>query len=348
MTRITLVFTMVLSVLVIIGCTSESSLGEAEEQVEREEVSGEETKELNNDGVDEEADSASNPEETQDIPDGFRVTAIGAGSPTTYNTKSWPATLVQYQDKYFLVDCGGGCTNGIAKAGVRPSDIDNILFSHHHADHNSDFLTILIAGWATDSPRPKLNLVGTEGTKAVYDFAIDFYKEDIQYRIDAGFTTPQGIIDNVELKEVEGGEQFELDGVKISTIEVPHSIKTVAYKFEAGGKSVVITGDTEFSEDLIEFSKDTDLVVMDGMLTEVKEDDPSYSMFQKLKPNLSRAHMTLEEIGKTAAEGNYKQMVLTHLFNGEMDKELTTEVLRKQGYEGEVIIAESLKAYEVD
>ncbi len=336
---ILLLFSMALSMALLLGCSSKTATDEETDgEVQNEEISKEDKKEV--------ANEKENP--AKDTPDGFRVITIGAGSPSTYDTKSWPATLVQYQDKYFLVDCGGGCTNGIAQAGIKPSDIDNILFSHHHADHDSDFLTMLIAGWATDSPRPKLNLVGTDGTQEAYDFAIDFYNEDIQYRIDAGFTSPQGIIENVEVKEVEGGEEFELDGVKISTIEVPHSIKAVAYKFEADGKSVVITGDTEFSEDLIEFSKGADLVVMDGMLTEVKEDDPFYDIFQRLKPNLSNAHMSLEEIGKTAAEGNYKKMIMTHLFNGEMDKERTIEVLRKQGYEGEVIIAETHKSYEVE
>ena len=70
------------------------------------------------------------------------------------------------------------------------------------------------------APRPELNLIGTKGTQKLYDFSIDFYKEDIQYRIDAGFTTPQGIIENVEINEVKGGEEIELDGVKISTIHV--------------------------------------------------------------------------------------------------------------------------------
>ena len=89
----------------------------------------------------------------------------------------------------------------------------------------------------------------------------------------------KGIIENVEITEVTGGEEIELDGVKISTLNVPHSIKTVAYKFEAGGETLVITSDTLYNEPLIEFSKDADLVVMDGMLTEVKEGDPNYEMF---------------------------------------------------------------------
>ena len=340
-----LFLTAALSMVLLMGCGNEATT--AEKTVEEvKDASKDDKKEVT--GEEETAENTGDQPPAREIPDGFRVTAVGTGSPSTYNTKTWPSILVEYQDKKFLVDCGAGCTNGLVKAGVQPSEISNILFSHHHADHNTDFLTILIAGWATHAPRPELNLIGTKGTQKFYDFAIDFYGEDIQYRIDAGFTSPKGIIENVEITEVTGGEEIELDGVKISTLHVPHSIKTVAYKFEAGGETLVITSDTLYNEPLIEFSKDADLVVMDGMLTEVKEGDPNYEMFNRLKPNLEKGHLSLEEVGKTAAQGNYKKMLLVHLFNGEMDENRTKEIVREQGYEGEVIIAESLQSYEIE
>ena len=68
----------------------------------------------------------------------------------------------------------------------------------------------------------------------------------------------------------------------------------------------------------------------------------------RLKPNLEKGHLSLKEVGKTAAQGNYKKMLLVHLFNGEMDENRTTEIVRGQGYEGEVIIAESLQSYEIE
>ena len=329
------VFLLITITWMLLGCNQEIAGEETEEVVEEEHT------------VETEDATLVDVVNVEDTSEGFRVMTIGAGSPSTHSEKTWPATLVQYQDNYFLVDCGHGCTHGIAKAGVQPYDIENILFTHHHADHNTDFFSILIAGWASHDPRSELNLIGTEGTQKFYDFALDFYEEDIQYRIDAGFTGPEGIIENVEVTEVEGGEEIELHGVKISTIDVPHSIKTVAYKFEADGESVVITGDMTFNEKFIEFSKDADLVVMDGMLAEVQEDDPNYDMFQKLKSNLQQGHLTLEEIGKTATEANHKKVILTHLFNGKIDEELTTEMIREQGFEGEVMIAEQLGRYEV-
>ncbi|MFS0780173.1 MBL fold metallo-hydrolase [Bacillus sp. 1P06AnD] len=283
----------------------------------------------------------------QDTPSGFIVTTIGTGSPPTEKTRTWAATLVQYKDKKFLVDCGGGCVHGLEEAGIKPYDIHNILFTHHHSDHDSDFLTMLFAGWATHKPRTELHVMGTPGTQKFYDTATEFYKEDIQYRINTGYATRDGILDQVSVSELKGGETFELDGVKISTVKVPHSIKAVAYKFEADGRSVVITGDTEYSEGLINFSKNANLVVIDGMLTPVKEGDPYHDVFERIKPQLESAHISLDEIGKTAAAGNYQQLLLTHLFNGEMDLKRTKKVVSEHGFKGKVMIAESLKSYEV-
>ncbi|SDH60637.1 ribonuclease Z [Alteribacillus persepolensis] len=329
--------------IVLMACSNDTASEESEGNIEEGEAV-EETKPAN---VEESVD-AKRAENKDTVPDGFRVTTVGTGSPPIEGEKTWPSTLVQFQDKYFLVDCGGGCTHGLTKAGIHPREITNILFTHHHVDHNSDFITVLMAGWATNDPRTELNLLGTEGTKEFYNFVIDFYEQDIQYRIDTGYTTGDGMIENVNIQELHGEEELELDGVKISTLDVPHSIKTIAYKFEAGGQTVVLSADTTFNEELIEFSEGADLMVLDGMLAEVKKGDPFYEEFQHIKPQLASAHLTLEEAGQTAAEANVKKVVFHHLMNGEIDEEKTTEVMREAGYTGEVMIGETLKQYDVE
>lgn len=68
--------------------------------------------------------------EAIEVPEGFRVVTIGISGPpmeVVNMDRTWPATLVQYQDKYFLVDCGGGATHGLVKAGILPSEVKNML-----------------------------------------------------------------------------------------------------------------------------------------------------------------------------------------------------------------------------
>ncbi|MGG0790957.1 hypothetical protein ABE132_20120 [Peribacillus simplex] len=58
---------------------------------------------------------------------------------------------------------------------------------------------------------------------------------------------------------------FELDGVKITSIPVPHTIPTYAYRFDANGQSVVVSGDLTYTKNFVTFAKDADILVIDGM-----------------------------------------------------------------------------------
>ena len=63
------------------------------------------------------------------VPDGFRVIIIGSGNPKLDIKRGGPSTLVQYKDKYFLVDCGQWATQGLLKVGIEVTGIKNMLFT---------------------------------------------------------------------------------------------------------------------------------------------------------------------------------------------------------------------------
>src|SRR3954465_13926687 len=52
------------------------------------------------------------------VPAGFRVVTIGSGNPKTENGRGAPSTLVQFKDKFFLVDSGEGTTSTLLKNGL--------------------------------------------------------------------------------------------------------------------------------------------------------------------------------------------------------------------------------------
>ena len=155
-----------------------------------------------------------------------RVVTIGVGGPPldpTHLDYTWPATLVQFDRAYFLVDCGGGTTHGLLRAGIHPSQIKNLLFTHHHADHNSDYFTFAIGGWNGPNGRRELNLVGPAQTRQLHRIMLDFYWGDLEYRMRHGFPG-EGMVRNVSIREVTGGDSFVLDGVSVSVAEGPHTM----------------------------------------------------------------------------------------------------------------------------
>ena len=67
------------------------------------------------------------------------VTVLLAGTPTPTASKWGTAILIRSATTTVLVDAGPGATRSLVQAGVGPTEVDAVVFSHHHFDHNADF-----------------------------------------------------------------------------------------------------------------------------------------------------------------------------------------------------------------
>jgi len=271
-------------------------------------------------------------------PDGFKVTIIGSGNPKLDIKRGGPSTLVQYKDKYFLVDCGQWATRGLLAAGIEVTSIKNMLFTHQHADHNSDYWAFAQGGWGLPTGRRELNLIGP-GVTRLHETTLEFFKTDLEYRTKMVGFPSDGMITNVNITEfTKETESLELDGVKITAIPVPHTITTYAYKFEADGHSVVVSGDMKYSENFVPFARNADILVIDGQMSCDFSDLPPPAV-PMIKAGLSKSHITNEDIARVAKETAPKQMVLTHLAGG-MDFKGNVKLYQEAGYSGKVIQAQ--------
>lgn len=270
-------------------------------------------------------------------PEGFRVVTVGTGNPKLSTSQGGASTLVQYKDKYFLVDCGFNSIATLMDLGLPCENITNMLFTHQHNDHNADFWTFFVGGWGSPTGRRSLNLVGP-GVQKLYDLTTEFYTTDLEYRSSLPNYGKGGIYEDVNITDfTEDNYSIEIDGVKITSIPVPHTIETYAYRFEAGGESVVISGDLTYIDTFAEFAKDADILVMDGMLTSDFSDLPEEAR-EGMKKSLSKSHISSDEIGQIAAASNCKKLVMTHLSEGTPDKTIN-ETYKSLGYEGSIIFA---------
>jgi predicted outer membrane repeat protein len=263
----------------------------------------------------------------------FSVTIIGSGSPQYNPERSQPSALIQYKGTKILVDMGNGTKTQLEKLGLTGKNLPDALFlTHHHIDHNDEFISLVHDKLMT---RNEFLVAGPAPIDEMTKYAAKFYAEDLNYRMhNVGQTFDANNI-NTTIKVLEGDETFEYKGIKISTIEVPHSIKTIAYRFDAGSESIVITGDLTYTADLQKLAKDANIMVIDG-----KVSIGGTTSAGKPRQNTSTlAHASLEEIAKMAVESNPKNMVLTHLGNQKADENATKEAYAKLGYNGEVLIA---------
>jgi ribonuclease BN (tRNA processing enzyme) len=182
-----------------------------------------------------------------------------------------------------------------------------------------------------------VDVIGPPGTEKYVSFARDFYAEDMAYRISRRGRTLAEAGQPV-IREVKGAETFNLGGMKVTTAKVNHTIYTVAYRFEAGGHSIVISGDTTYSDRLIELARGTDVLVLDSGASIMRQ---GANRRPGSAGQHNEAHATLQEVCTMAQQSGAKKLVLTHIRPGKVDEAETIKTIG-EGYHGQVLIGHDL------
>jgi ribonuclease BN (tRNA processing enzyme) len=287
------------------------------------------------------------------------VITVGTGSPLFNPDRSSPCTIVQLDDEKVLVDMGEGTSRQLNLNGIRLKEFTAFCFTHHHRDHNDDAMTILPMAWLRGNDSP---IIGPTGTKKLCDFLWDFYAEDLEYRsTNLGKTGKQ--LNRPEVIELPYKKPLQIGKMSVTFAEVNHTITTFAYRFEANGKSVVVSGDLRYSDSLIALAKDADLLVMDsggviysdsntpkrsgigqGSSRSNREGKSRESRKQRGK-NTKTAHAPLEDVARMAEQSGAKKLVLTHFRPGTVAESETISKMREI-YSGEIIFAEDMQTYQ--
>ncbi len=268
---------------------------------------------------------------------GFRVITVGTGAPGLNPHRGNPSTMVQYKDKYFLVDCGADSVKSLFMHGLHVKDVKNMLFTHQHMDHNADWVNFFVTGWGLPVGRRTLDLVGPE-VKNLHKATLDLYAMDIADRAEKAGFTYNGVRDNVNINELTGDKQtFTLDGVKITAVKVPHfDMQAYAYVFEADGHKVVVTGDLIYAANLPAEFANADILVVDGNQTSNFGNVPP-KVREMLLKKVGVGHISEGDIGKLAVESKAKKLVITHLNGDFFDLDATKKMYRDMGFKGEII-----------
>lgn len=269
------------------------------------------------------------------------ATIIGSGSPQYNPERSGPSVLISYKNTKILVDMGNGTQANLDKANIKIKDLDGLLFTHHHLDHNEEFTPIFIHALLGG------NTFTVAGPKPTSDFVssiLTAYKEDIEYRMKRSKRILDDVKNNYSVKNVAGGENFMIGDIKVSCTKVNHTIYTVAYRFEAGNQSIVISGDLSYSENLAVLAKNTDYLIIDSGATIKIGASPTQkvnNLNSGEKNQIERAHVTLDESSKMAKDANAKNLILTHFTAESINVDATTKELQKN-YNGTIIFATDL------
>jgi ribonuclease BN (tRNA processing enzyme) len=286
------------------------------------------------------------------------ATIIGSGSPIYNENRASASTLISAGDTHILVDMGNGTQANLNKLGFDSRTLTALIFTHHHLDHNEEFVPMFIRSLLG---RDTFSIMGPPNTVKLTESNLALYDEDISYRLSKTNRTIEDRQKAFEVKDLTGGESFKIGDILVTTLQVPHTIYTLAYRFDYHDQSLVITGDLTYSDDLSTLAKNADFMIIDsgGMVMKggrrnnnsrgknVSEDSgnkgskATKNSERKSKKSKEHAHLNLADSSKMAELANVKTLVYTHFNSTTVDTIASLNKIQKN-YRGNVIFGEDL------
>jgi len=173
--------------------------------------------------------------------------------------------LVQVGTKTLLFDAGRGAAQRLVQAGVRLGALDALFLTHLHSDHTVGIPDLWLTGWLplpVASRKGPFRVYGPTGTKALMENLERAYAWDIETRVADQKLSRDDVA--VAVTEFAEGAVFDANEVKVTAFEVNHGdlVKPAfGFRVDYKGRSVTISGDTRFNENLIRHATGTDLLI---------------------------------------------------------------------------------------
>lgn len=196
-------------------------------------------------------------------PDNFKIILLGSGvGPRVDLQQFGPSILVEAGDERLLFDCGRGSTLRMAQLGISHGSINRLFLTHLHSDHVIQISDLLLTGWVGGGRKVPLEVWGPKGTIDMMDHIRQAFNFDIHMRRDVDEKAPGDGI-KVLSHDISEGIAFNKDGIRVTAFLVDHSPVKPAfgYRVDYNGYSVVLSGDTRVSENLIQFAKSADVLI---------------------------------------------------------------------------------------
>jgi ribonuclease BN (tRNA processing enzyme) len=212
----------------------------------------------------------------------------------------------------FLIDCGASSLVAMRKFGVDPNRIHTVFVSHLHGDHFGGVPFLLLDAQFYSRRTAPLTLVGPPGFRERLIQAMELLFPGSS-RVQRKFAT--------EIIEIDAGTTSGINGIDVTPYLVAHACGAppFALRLSCESKVIAYTGDTEWTETLLEAGRDADLLIAEALFFERKV---RYHLdYATLKTNLAR-------IGA-------KRVILTHM--GPEMLERLADVPEEMAEDGKII-----------
>ncbi len=217
----------------------------------------------------------------------MRLTVLGSNG--TYPTAGRPASgfLVSHGTAKVWLDAGPGTFMALVER-VDPGTLDGVVLSHAHPDHCTDLYALVhYLGYGPGGrvPMPVFVPPGAADLLAAFAGA----KEGGAFRA------------TLEMQTVTAGDSASIGDLGVRFAPANHSVPANVTRFEAGGRSLVYSGDTGLTAGLDELSADADVLLCEATYQGPGE-EKAYEY-----------HLAASEAGAVARRAGVSRLILTHL-----------------------------------
>jgi ribonuclease BN (tRNA processing enzyme) len=299
---------------------------------------------------------------------GTRLVLLGThGGPGIEQNRAETASAVVVDGVPYLVDCGYGSLRALVLSTIGYQRLDTIFFTHLHDDHTSDLPALLSHQWTGGAKKTSTEIYGPAGTTKLVEATLDFLRTNVEIRVvDEGRTVdPETLFHGHDVAATATPTRVLADErVTVTAVESAHypprstakmTHRALAYRFDTKQRSIVFTGDTAYSENIVGLAKGADLFVCEVMAQSVYDANMARAKEAEAAGNpvsiarhVAETHSTPAVVGRMAAKANVKTVVLNHLLPGArqpggLDYALSnfTDGVRAE-FGGEVIVGQDL------
>ncbi|MBK7181334.1 MAG: MBL fold metallo-hydrolase [Chloroflexi bacterium] len=260
--------------------------------------------------------------------DALHVITTGTGAPLPDPNRVGPQTVVVAGDQMLVFDTGPGSTRQLALTGLSISSVNALFLTHFHSDHISDLGELMLQHWTGTGVEEPLQIYGPPGVEEVVAGFVAAYQPDRGYRIDhhgADVMPPSGFggvahTFDIGTDLMSSEVVYEAGGVQVIAFNVDHPpvVPAVGFRVNYKDRSVMITGDTIYSDSLIHHAMGADLMVSDAlnhkmsqMLSEAGED--MENNLSSITEDIQESHIKPEEAALVAKEAGVPVLMITHV-----------------------------------
>ena len=217
----------------------------------------------------------------------MRLTILGstAGAPSRSNPAS--GYLVEHGGVSIWVDAGTGTFMELAQR-IDPGKLSAVVISHIHVDHCSDLFGLygyLAFGPSGDVPVKVFAPEGAAAHLAAFARASDEHVFNMV----------------LDIEEVVPGAEVAVGDVTARFGEAIHPVPALVTRLDAGGASLVYSGDTGPGGELLELATGANVLLCEASIDGVR-DARTYEY-----------HLTAVEAGEIAAWSGVDRLILTHI-----------------------------------